>query len=447
MKYQKIYLMALALLVIAALSFSCAAKPSTSATTQQIATVQRGTLKQDVTATGNLALSQTADLAFDVSGYVYRVLVEAGDPVKKGQLLAEVDPFDWEKEKRRLERAVISAKASVNSAQITLEKAQNPTTTTSTISGAISAPDPLDIETKQFQLQQAKMSLEDAQKEMDRYLLTSSQILATFDGFVTAVSVKGGDELFKGRVAVSIADPRKFKSDILVNEMDINRIQIGMSASVQLMASSTSTFPAKVTAIAPTATNQSGVVNYKVTVELLSAEEIRQLRASQAQRSPPSQSGQTPSGQLPSGQGTAPQSGQTGQGSQGTRPQSGQATRPQTGSSAQNAPLTLEQLRDGLSVTITIVVQEKQNVLMVPNRAVSRQGTDSIVKIPKGETTEVRVVRTGLSNAQYTEIVEGLNEGDKVAITTTTTTTQSSTTQSPQNQPFGGQGGVRIPIR
>ncbi len=451
MKMNKIYFITFILFLIAALSFGCAAKPATTAVNQQIVAVQKGNLKVDVTATGNLALSQTADLAFDVSGYVYRVLVEVGDPVKKGQLVADVDPFDWEKQKRSYERAVVQGKISLNNAQISLEKAQNPTTTTSTISGSISAPDPLDIETKQLQLNQAKMSLDDAQKELERYLLTSPQILAPFDGFVTAVNVKGGDELFKGKVAVSIADPTKFETNVLVNEMDINKIQIGMTSNVQTMASSTSTFPAKVTAISPTATNQSGVINYKVKVELLSTEEIRQLRAAQAQQNQSSQSGQLPTGRPSSGQvpGQAP-SGQssTGQTSQTTRPQSNQSTtRSTTGSSTQSAPLTVEQLRDGLSVTVTITVQEKTNVLMVPNRAISKQGTNSIVQISKGEaTTEPRVVKTGISNTQYTEIVEGLSEGEQVVITSTTTTTTQSSTSQQQRSPLGGPG-MGIPIR
>jgi RND family efflux transporter MFP subunit len=435
MKFRQIYLVVLILLLIAAISFSCASKnSSTAATTQQLATVQKGTLRQEVTASGNLALSKTADLAFDVSGYVYRVLVEEGDSVKEGQLVAEVDSFDWEKQKRTLERAVVLAKVSVNNAQISLEKAQNPTTTTSTISGSISAPDPLDIETKRLQLEQAKMSLDDAEKELERYLETSAQIVAPFDGFVTAVKVKGGDEIFKGAIAVSIADPTKFESDILVNEMDINRIEIGMTATVQLMASSTSIFPAKVTAIAPTATNQSGVINYKVKVELLTAEEIRELRASQAQSSSASPSGRPPSGQPPSGQS-----------SQGTRPQSGQSsTGRQAAGSATNMPMTLEQLRDGLSVTVTVIIQEKQNVLMVLSRAISRQGTDSVVKIPKGETVETRVVKTGISNSSYTEILEGLSEGEQVVIgTTTTTTTQQSTPPGPPGPPLGGMRIIR----
>jgi len=419
MKIKKIYIISLALLLVAALYSSCGSKTSSATTTQQAVTVQRGIIKIDVTASGNLALSQTADLAFDVSGYVYKVLVKEGDSVKEGQLVAQVDAFDWEKEKRSLERAVVQAKVSLNNAVITLEKAQNPTTTTSTISGAISAPDPLDIETKQLQVKQAEMALDDAQKELDRYLQTSSEIRAPFDGFVTNVNVKGGDEIYKGAVAVSVADPAKFSADILINEMDINSIKIGMPATVELMASSISTFPAEVTAIAPTATNQSGVINYEVKIELLSADEIKQLSTSQAQASPPSPSGQAPSGQLPSGQ-------------------SDNQTNTSSSQSEADVPWTLEQLRDGFSVTITIITEQKQNVLMVPNKAVSRQGSDKVVKVLKGETTETRVVKTGISNSQYTEIVEGLSEGEKVVIAQTTKTTQTSTSQSMQGGPPSG---------
>jgi macrolide-specific efflux system membrane fusion protein len=420
MKIKKIYIISLALVLIAALCSGCGSKTSSTATTQQVVTVQRGTIKIDVSASGNLALAQTADLAFDVSGYVYKVLVKEGDSVKEGQLLAQVDAFDWEKEKRSLERAVVAAKVSLNNAKITLEKAQNPTTTTSTVSGAISAPDPLDIETKQLQVEQAEMSLDDAQKELDRYLQTSSEILAPFDGFVTKVNVKGGDEIFKGAVAVSVADPTKFSADILISEMDINSIQIGMSATVELMASSISTFPAKVTAIAPTATNQSGVINYEVEVKLLSEDEIQQLRASQGQISSASPSGQPPSGQLPFGQ----SDNQTNISS----------------SQSEDVPWTLEQLRDGFSVTITIVTEQKQNVLMVPNKAISRQGSNKVVNVLNGDTTETRVVKTGISNSQYTEIVEGLKEGEQVVIskTTTSTTTQSNTSQSMPGGSIGG---------
>jgi RND family efflux transporter MFP subunit len=446
MNMKKLYVIMLALAIIAALSSGCGSKSSSATTTQQTATVQRGTIKIDVEASGNLALAQTADLAFDVSGYVYKVLVEEGDSVKEGQLLAQVDTFDWEKEKRSLEKAVVSAKISLNNAKITLEKAQNPTTTTSTVSGAISAPDPLDIETKQLQVEQAEMTLEDAEKELERYLQTSYEIVAPFDGFITNVAVKGGDEIYKGAVAVSIADPTSFSADIPINEMDINSIQVGMPATVELMASSISTFPAKVTAIAPTATNQSGVISYDVKVELLSEDEIQQLRASQGQISSAFPSGQTASLQSPSSQSTS------GQAPSGQSPfgQSDNQTNISLSQSNADTPWTLEQLRDGMSVTVTIVTEQKQNVLMVPNKAISRQGSDKVVQVVNGDTTEIRVVKTGISNSQYTEITEGLKEGEKVVSsqTTTTTTTQSNTSQSTQGGSMGGgpPGGMMGPF-
>jgi RND family efflux transporter MFP subunit len=421
MKIKKVCIIPLTLLLVAALCSGCGSKSSSATTTQQTVAVQRGNIKIDVEASGNLALSQTADLAFDVSGYVYKVLVEEGDSVKEGQLLAQVDTFDWEKEQRSLEKAVVSAKINLNNAKITLENAQNPTTTTSTISGAISAPDPLDIETKQLQVEQAEMTLEDAEKELERYNQTSYEIVAPFDGFITNVAVKGGDEIYKGAVAVSIANPTKFSADIPINEMDINSIQIGMPATVELMASSASTFPAEVTAIAPTATNQSGVVTYDVKVELLSEDEIKQLRGTQGQTSSTSPSGQAVSGQFTFGQ-------------------SDNQTNTIPLQSDVDAPWTLDQLRDGMSVTVMIITEQKQNVLMVPNKAISRQGTDKVVNVLKGDTTETRVVKTGISNSQYTEIVDGLSEGEKVVIsqTTTSTATQSNTSQSMQGGSMGG---------
>jgi RND family efflux transporter MFP subunit len=422
------------LLLVGTSSLYCSTSGGSTTTIQQIVTVQKGTLKKEVTATGNLALSQTADLAFDVSGYVYKVTVEEGDRVKKDQVVAEVDPFDWENQKSNLERNVVNAKISLNTAQIALEKAQNPTTSTSAISGSIAAPDPLDIETKKLQLQVAKMSIVATENELARYLKTSSQITAPFDGFITKVNLQGGAEIFKGAVAVSMADPTKFKTDIYISEMDINQIQVGMNATVQLMSSTISSFPAKVTAIAPTATNSSGVINYKVQIDLLSDEEAKQLVASKSQTNALSQqTGQPPSGQQPSGQ---PLSGVT--------PPTGQSAQSSTKSSTQSTasvPLTLDQLRDGLSVTVNVTILEKQNVLMVANKAITTKGANKIVRLPTGKTTEDKVVKTGISNSQYTEITEGLSEGDQVAIVTTTASSSTTTTKQSTTSGIGGMGG------
>ena len=163
----------------------------------------------------------------------------------------------------------------------------------------------------------------------------------------------------------------------MVSEMDIFRVKLGGNATVSVDAMPMLTFPAKVTHISPTATISAGVVNYQVKVELQSLEPI----ASAKQQS-----------QVP-------------------------AVLPEN-----------FQLREGLTVTVSIIVQQKTNVLLVPNAAITIQGGQSYVQVvsPTG-AIERRAIKTGITDYTNTEVTEGLSEGEKVIVpqgTATTTPTQ-----------------------
>jgi len=92
-------------------------------------------------------------------------------------------------------------------------------------------------------------------------------------------------------------------------------------------------------------------------------------------------------------------------------------------------------LREGLTVTVNIMVDSRSDVLLVPNAAISSQGGQSYVKValPDG-TFEERAVQTGISNWQFTEVTDGLSEGEQVVVPKGTAVT--STTQ--QTGPRGG---------
>jgi RND family efflux transporter MFP subunit len=95
--------------------------------------------------------------------------------------------------------------------------------------------------------------------------------------------------------------------------------------------------------------------------------------------------------------------------------------------------------RPGMTATANITYDRKSDVLLVPNRAIRRQGRDQVVDVLSAEgKVESRVIRRGLSNDQMTEISEGLVEGDQVVIPTTTT-------RSPTNIPGGFGGPVVAP--
>jgi multidrug efflux pump subunit AcrA (membrane-fusion protein) len=296
-----------------------------------------------------------------------------------------------------------------------------------------------DVEYAQLAIEDAKHDVEDAQKTLDdaQKKLTDAQgkspeIKAPFAGFITQVNVEGGDEVLNGTVAVQIADPNKFEAGILVSEMDISKVKLDGEASVQVDSMAGLSLPAKVTHIAPTATIQSGVVNYQVKVELQPLEEVMQqqtARQEAAQKTEP--------GELPERLKQAIAEGRLTPEQAQKMMEQGQAGQ----QSAQAAPVIPEgfQLREGLSVTVNILVAKKANVLLVPNNAITRQGNQTYVQVSKDGITEKRSIQTGISDWQHTEVVSGLSEGEQVVVPKGATTTTTSTTQ--QRPP----GGMFIP--
>jgi len=94
-------------------------------------------------------------------------------------------------------------------------------------------------------------------------------------------------------------------------------------------------------------------------------------------------------------------------------------------------------LRDGLSATVNIVIQEREDVLMVPSRAITRQGQTTTVQKVVGTGTEQTPVQTGITDGTNTEIISGLNEGDQVSI-------QPRSTSTNTNQGLSQGGGFMI---
>jgi hypothetical protein len=83
-------------------------------------------------------------------------------------------------------------------------------------------------------------------------------------------------------------------------------------------------------------------------------------------------------------------------------------------------------LKDGLSATVNILVQQQNNVLLIPNRAISRQGRNSVVQLVKGTTTEAVAIQTGISDSTNTEVISGLNEGDRIALPSSSSSSSNS---------------------
>lgn len=435
MKVLKIMLIALVLGSLSVVSLSCASESdSASVSENQVVTVQRGNLTIDITASGNLALSLKEDLAFEIPGRVEEIsvaeiLVEEGESVEEGQVLAKLDTSEWDDVVTALELALLQAEISLKNAELALEQAEDDTSITITGDIVDRYTDPEEIDIKELQVELAEARFEDARKTLAEALEDSPEVIAPFDGFITKVNVDGGDEVKTGTVAVQLADPSKFEADILVSEMDIMQVQLGGEARVQVDAMQGVSLPAKVTHISPTATIQQGVVNYEVKVEIQSLEAVMQERQEARQG--------ISSGELPPRLKQAVEEGRLTQeqaeGIMEQRRQEG-GGRPPGGQPGQMPTMIPEnfQLREGLTVTVSILVEERNDVLLVPNRAITRQGQETTVQVLKDGVTEPRSIRTGISDFQNTEVIEGLSESEQVIIITTTTT---PTTSQPSGRP------------
>jgi multidrug efflux pump subunit AcrA (membrane-fusion protein) len=112
------------------------------------------------------------------------------------------------------------------------------------------------------------------------------------------------------------------------------------------------------------------------------------------------------------------------------------------------------QIKSGMSVNASIIIDVKQDVLIAPNSAVKIQGTDHYVEtidntspaptglvgvISSSQPNRKNVV-IGIADDSYTEIVSGLNEGDQIISKTSSPTTTKATTTAPSL--FGGGGGA-----
>ena len=82
-------------------------------------------------------------------------------------------------------------------------------------------------------------------------------------------------------------------------------------------------------------------------------------------------------------------------------------------------------LKPGMSVSMNVPVAKASGVISVPVTAVFRERKESVVYVRKGDTTEKRKVRVGLSNLFFAEIEAGVEEGEEILLVEPATSRKS----------------------
>lgn len=230
----------------------------------RFATVTRGNLESTVSATGQLSAVTTVQVGTQVSGQVAQILVDFNDRVKKGQLLARIDPT-------LAQQAVLDAQAGVVRAQADLDRSKAEYDRNKTLydQKVLTA---TEFTTAQYNYTVAQASVKSAQVALSRanQNLAYTRIYAPIDGVVVQRNVDVGQT-----VAASLSAPQLFliandlsQMQILANvdESDIGSIHEDQDVRFTVQAYPNQTFNGKVRQVRLQSTTTENVVNYTVVV-------------------------------------------------------------------------------------------------------------------------------------------------------------------------------------
>jgi HlyD family secretion protein len=230
----------------------------------RFATVERGSLQSAVAATGTLSAVRTVQVGTQVSGQVSAIYVDFNDRVRKGQLLARIDPT-------LQQQAVQDAQAGLERAQAQLSLAQaeyarnkqlfDAKIVTASEFGAVES----NFSVQQANVKSARIGLERAQKN-----LGYTAIYAPIDGVIVERNVDVGQT-----VAASLSAPQLFliandlsQMQILasVSESDIGSINEGQQVRFTVQSYPSQTFTGSVRQVRLQSTTQDNVVNYTAVI-------------------------------------------------------------------------------------------------------------------------------------------------------------------------------------
>lgn len=230
------------------------------------ARVDTGDITQRVTANGTLNPVILVNVGTQISGTVMALHTDFNQPVKAGQLLAELDPAILEAQIRQTEANLSAARANLTNAQRVLDR------NLQLKEKGFLADAALDASRKDADAARAQLAQTEAQLSRDRTNLAYSKIRSPIDGIVVNRGIDVGQTVaasFQTPTLFQIArDLRRMQIDTSVAEADVGAIKPGQPVRFTVDAFREQDFPAQVRMVRLNPTSQQNVVTYNVVIEV-----------------------------------------------------------------------------------------------------------------------------------------------------------------------------------
>lgn len=384
------------------------ASASTTTTALQTTAITRGSLVATVSAAGNVSTPASVALAFQTTGRVTQVNAQVGNAVKKNQLLMQVDTTDLNMALKSAQVSLASAQASYDAAKI--KNDQNPYQ-------LIIAKTTLDKATATLQKAQADYNVVATRPDVG--MSTQAQTLASassdYESALLNYKINASNiNDIALRQAQASLDSVKISVEQAQRNLDKAKIVApfdGVVAAVNYSVGDSAGTNTAITLIDPS--------QLQVKVNLAEVD-IAKIKVGQtAQMTLDALINKTFNAKVLM---IAPAATIT----------QGVVNYPVTVSVLDNDG----SIKSGMTANLAIVVEQRDNVLLVPNRAIKTQGNQKTVTVVSNGQNIAVPVTIGLSNDTSVEITSSnLKEGDLVAINQTTTRSTGG----------GGAGGFGMP--
>ena len=345
------------------------------------AEVERTNLEDTVLASGTIKSERDVNVGAQVSGQIKRLLVDLGDQVKQGQLLAEIDSTTQTNTLRNAEAQVALLQAQLQAkealfrqAEITYQRQQGlfkqdaGSKAELDAAEATQATTRADINALQAQIKQANISVDTA-----RVNLGYTRILAPIDGVVTGVIAEEGRTVNAVQSAPTIIKLSRLDSVLIkaqISEADVVRVKPGLPVYFTILGEPQKRYEAKLRAIEP-----------------------------------------------------SPESEQVDTSTKTTTTTSSSTTAAVYYNGLFEVPNPDGKLRVAMTAQVFIVLAKADDVLAIPASALgkrNRKDDTYTVRVLEGEPGAQRVsdrqVKVGLNNRVQAQVLSGLKEGERVVV-------------------------------
>ena len=383
---------ALGLVLLIAGGLIAATRGGTKIDPSKLQKVEKGDLAKSVVATGKVTPITKVEVKSKASGIVKKLLVDSGDKVKKGQLLAQLDKEEIEAQVEQSRAAAEAAEANLMSSQADFERAKvdaegpdvpllkrayeraigmakEGVVSTSALEDAQKnyelALNKQNVSKAQVTVLKAKIAQSQGQLAQDRAnlkqleeQLSYTDIESPIDGVVLSRDVEMGDAVSSilvlgssATLVMTLGDTSSVYVKGKVDESDIGKVYLGQPARIKVESFKDKTFNGVVTKISPMGVEKDNVTTFEVRASI-----------------------NNPGGEL----------------------------------------------KAEMTANAEIILEEHKNVLQIPEGAIIYdKDKKASVEVPDPKAKDGKkklAVNIGISNGAKTELLSGLKEGDEVVL-------------------------------